>query len=209
MDKFKLIKESIPILEVFRRYCRDTPRLKGNKYYIKSPFNHGDKNPSCTIYPNSNTFYCFSTGMGGDSIKLLSSLFGIKPLEAVIKLSEDFNIPIEENTINKQKIQSIIKKNEELDSMAKTLENGLNLFYHKLTEFYKLFKELKNTAIQNSISKESLEYQFILFNYDFFDRYTEIFIFSDTKKIIYSYLNFKKNIEMEWREWTKWLKQAR
>ena len=205
MDKFQLIKESIPIIEIFNRYSRDAPKLKGNKYYIRSPFNSRDKDPSCVIYTESNTFYCFSTGIGGDSIKLVCSLFGLKPLEGVLKLAEDFNISIEENTISKQKIQTLIVENEALDKMAKNLKLELNLFYHKVTEFYKLFEEIKSVADEVKIDKSSLEYQFILFNYDFLDRYSDIFIFSSTTEQINAFLNFEEIIKKEWKVFLKWL----
>ncbi len=205
MNKFQLIKESIPIIEVFKKYTSDSLKLKGNKYHIRSPFNVKDKYTSCVVYPESNTFYCFSTGIGGDSIKLICLLFGLKPLEAVLKLAEDFNILIEKNTISKQKVQAIILESKALDKIAKNLELQLNLFYHKLTEFYKLFKEIEIKADEAKADKSSLEYQFILFNYNFFNRYSDIFIFSNTRQIS-AFLNFENNIKAEWKGLSKWLR---
>lgn len=47
----------------------------GSKWFCSSPFSR-DTNWSFVIYPN-NTFYCWSTGRGGDIIKLVQLLEGI------------------------------------------------------------------------------------------------------------------------------------
>lgn len=47
----------------------------GRKWFCSSPFSR-DTNWSFAIYPN-NTFYCWSTGRGGDVIKLVQYLEGV------------------------------------------------------------------------------------------------------------------------------------
>jgi len=47
----------------------------GSKWFCSSPFSR-DTNWSFVIYPN-NTFYCWSTGRGGDIVKLVQHLEGV------------------------------------------------------------------------------------------------------------------------------------
>lgn len=46
-----------------------------------------EKNPSLKIYPQSNSFYCFSTGQGGDVIKFYSDYKKISIKETMTELS--------------------------------------------------------------------------------------------------------------------------
>lgn len=57
---------------------------KGNKHFCSSPF-ASDREPSFCIYPN-NTFYDFSTGIGGDIIDLVRKLENKTFQEAVDSL---------------------------------------------------------------------------------------------------------------------------
>lgn len=57
----------------------------GRKWFCSSPFAR-DSNWSFAIYPN-NTFYCWSTGRGGDIIKLVQYLEGIDFRGALTHLS--------------------------------------------------------------------------------------------------------------------------
>lgn len=49
------------------------------------PF-HDDHKPSFAIYPQTNTWYCFTEGRGGDVISLLQELYNLKFSEAVERL---------------------------------------------------------------------------------------------------------------------------
>lgn len=58
----------------------------GRKWFCSSPFSR-DSNWSFAIYPN-NTFYCWSTGKGGDIIKLVQYLEGLDFKSALKHLEE-------------------------------------------------------------------------------------------------------------------------
>lgn len=47
----------------------------GKNYTARCPF-HPDRNPSLFLYPETNSFYCFSCRRGGDLIKLIQLYFG-------------------------------------------------------------------------------------------------------------------------------------
>ncbi len=54
----------------------------GNKLKTNCPF-HSDKTPSFYIYPESNSFYCYSCQRGGNTINLTRSLYGYSFVESV------------------------------------------------------------------------------------------------------------------------------
>ena len=62
-----------------------TTRRQGEKYFCSSPFAQ-DSSWSFCIYP-TNTYYCFSTGVGGDIIDLVKRLESCSFTEAVKKLT--------------------------------------------------------------------------------------------------------------------------
>jgi hypothetical protein len=53
---------------------------------------HDDRHPSMKIDKN---YHCFACGAGGDAIDYVSRKFGLSQYDAVLKLIEDFNLPIE------------------------------------------------------------------------------------------------------------------
>lgn len=58
--------KDVPIVDVLNELGIKPDR----NHKIPSPYNNGEKTPSCHIYKNSNTYYCFSNGKGGDVISL-------------------------------------------------------------------------------------------------------------------------------------------
>lgn len=57
------------------------------------PF-HADNNPSLKIYKDDKGYYCFTCGNGGDVVKFVGRMFGLRNEEACKKLIEDFSLPI-------------------------------------------------------------------------------------------------------------------
>lgn len=57
------------------------------------PF-HADNNPSLKIYENDKGYYCFTCGNGGDVVKFVGKLFGMRNEDACKKLIEDFSLPV-------------------------------------------------------------------------------------------------------------------
>ena len=58
------------------------PKRVGRNYVILCPF-HKEKNPSCFLYPESNTFHCFGCNRHGDVIKFYMDVTGKGFTEAV------------------------------------------------------------------------------------------------------------------------------
>ena len=55
------------------------------------PF-HSEKSGSFTVYPESQSFYCFGCGASGDVIDLAARLFILSSYDAAKKLAADFGI---------------------------------------------------------------------------------------------------------------------
>lgn len=71
-----------PITDI---YQLQSLRRHGNKYMASCPF-HSEKTGSFFIYIDTNSYYCFGCGKGGDSIKFYMDLFGCDFKEAVRRL---------------------------------------------------------------------------------------------------------------------------
>lgn len=76
-------------IEIARRYpieelARNNIELKqsGRNFISLCPF-HNEKHASFYIYPETNSFYCFGCGIGGDILKLTMHLHGVEFKEAV------------------------------------------------------------------------------------------------------------------------------
>ena len=59
-----------------------SPKRVGKNFVILCPF-HKEKNPSCFLYPESNTFHCFGCNRHGDIIKFYMDITGKGFSEAV------------------------------------------------------------------------------------------------------------------------------
>lgn len=78
---------AIPIEKVLVHYKVGLPESRGAKpYKVFCPF-HGETNPSFTVYPDSNSFYCFSCSIGGDSINLIREKEQVRFLPALERLA--------------------------------------------------------------------------------------------------------------------------
>ena len=61
------------------------------------PF-HSEKTPSFVVYPESQSFYCFGCGAGGDAISFIMRAENLEYIEAVKFLAEKAGLPMPENT---------------------------------------------------------------------------------------------------------------
>lgn len=73
--------KNYPIEELMRRYGLE-PRMG----FVCCPF-HGEDTPSLKLYPNTNSWYCFGCGVGGDTIDFVRRMNKCGFAEAVRFLS--------------------------------------------------------------------------------------------------------------------------
>ena len=97
MDLIEEIKNKINVLDL----AIDLG-LQPKNGFIKSIYKD-EKNASLKLYEKTNTFYCYSTGRGGDVINFYADIKNIDNREAIKLLTEDLgiknngNIRIEKN----------------------------------------------------------------------------------------------------------------
>ena len=83
-----------PIEDVFSSYT--SLKKHGSTSKCLCPF-HSEKTPSCTIYSDTQSFYCFGCGAGGDVISFIKRIENLSYIEAVRFLAERAGITMPEN----------------------------------------------------------------------------------------------------------------
>ena len=81
------IKAALDIDRVVSFYGYE-PNKQG---FVSCPF-HNERTASLKIYPNSNSFYCFGCGAGGDVIDFVRLLYGLDFRQACVRLEADFGL---------------------------------------------------------------------------------------------------------------------
>lgn len=100
------------------------------------PF-HKDRHPSMKIYPHNRGYYCFSCGSGGDVIKFVAALYGLKNEDAARKLIGDFALPIKTADLSyreKREREQKVRKRKELQELMGLTERILRLYRIYLCE---------------------------------------------------------------------------
>jgi len=80
-----------PIDDVMKSYVNLIRR--GRNYVCSCPF-HSEKTPSCTVYPDTQSFYCFGCGSGGDVITFIRKIENLEYFEAIKLLAERAGLDI-------------------------------------------------------------------------------------------------------------------
>lgn len=90
--------------------------------FINSPVNAEEKTPSCKIYQGNRGFYDFSSGIGGDTLKLASLVLGVDAWKAAQYLIEQFKLDINTSSkISGTEVQKL-KQQREIDQKRKNVE---------------------------------------------------------------------------------------
>lgn len=88
------LKDRNPIEEVMRSYV--TLKRTGHNLKCLCPF-HSEKTPSCTIYTDNGSFYCFGCGAGGDVITFVMKIENLDYIEAVRFLAQRVGLAMPED----------------------------------------------------------------------------------------------------------------
>ncbi|MCU0438825.1 MAG: toprim domain-containing protein [Raineya sp.] len=80
--------KNYPISEILKQNAFEPIKAGNRTTFYFSPFRN-EKTPSFAVYPNTNTFFDFGTGLGGDVIKLVCELQKITFIEAIKMLREN------------------------------------------------------------------------------------------------------------------------
>lgn len=88
------VKERVDIVDLISSYVKLTK--SGRNYIGLCPF-HDDRNPSFTVSPEKQLFYCFGCKEGGDAIKFLMKIEHLSYREALIQLGKRVGIEIDDS----------------------------------------------------------------------------------------------------------------
>lgn len=81
----------------------------GRTFKCLCPF-HSEKTPSCTVYPDTESFYCFGCHAGGDVITFIMKIENLSYIDAVRLLAQRSGIPMPEDTFRGDDISEKKKK---------------------------------------------------------------------------------------------------
>ncbi|NMP36598.1 MAG: DNA primase [Clostridiales bacterium] len=86
------LREKADIENIISSYV--SLRRRGKTFNGLCPF-HNEKTPSFTVYPETQSFYCFGCGAGGDAITFIRRIENLDYIEAVKVLAErvGMNVP--------------------------------------------------------------------------------------------------------------------
>ncbi len=85
------LRNANPIETVMGSYVRLIRR--GRNYVCSCPF-HSEKTPSCTVFTDTQNFYCFGCGAGGDVITFIMKIENLVFTEAVNLLAQRAGIEV-------------------------------------------------------------------------------------------------------------------
>ncbi|MBD5139151.1 MAG: DNA primase [Ruminococcus sp.] len=93
------LKQNNPIDSVMSSYVSLIRR--GRSCVCLCPF-HSEKSPSCTLYLENNSFYCFGCGAGGDVITFVMKIENLGYIEALKFLAERAGMSMPEDARNNE-----------------------------------------------------------------------------------------------------------
>ena len=94
-------KEKVPVMDLAERLCSPGGLRKvGDRWVGRCPLpDHEDRSPSFTVYPETNSCFCFGCERGGDVVELARFAWGYEKHEvtmAAADLLHEFGHPIPE-----------------------------------------------------------------------------------------------------------------
>ena len=107
------LQERVDIEEVISSHI--TLRRRGKTLVGLCPF-HNEKTPSFTVYPDTNSFYCFGCGAGGDVISFIRRIDNLDYVEAVKTVAQMAGMSMPEDgyddTLAKRRMRLLAAKRE-------------------------------------------------------------------------------------------------
>lgn len=88
------LKMKTDIEDVVSTYV--TLKKRGNTYVGICPF-HNEKTPSFTVYPETQSFYCFGCGAGGDAVGFIRKIENLDYMDAVKSLAQRAGMQLPED----------------------------------------------------------------------------------------------------------------
>lgn len=133
------VKDRNDIEEVINRYV--PLKRAGSNLAGLCPF-HSEKTPSFTVFPASQSFYCFGCQTGGDVVSFVMRLEGLDYPEAVEFLARRAGIPVENDYSDTSPVIRV-KKERVIEAVREA-----GKFYHN-----RLFAEEGKAALEYTVKR--------------------------------------------------------
>ena len=146
------LRNANPIETVMGSYINLIRR--GRNYVCSCPF-HSEKTPSCTVFTETQSFYCFGCGAGGDVITFIMKIENLDFMEAVKLLAQRSGLEVPERN---NRDSSYAKRKTRIYEMNRIAANlyYTNLFKGSDKSGLQYFAERKLTP--HTIKKYGLGY---------------------------------------------------
>lgn len=125
------IKRSVPIQDAAALYGM-APNKNG---FVRCPF-HEENTPSLRLYPQTNTFYCFGCGTGGDVITLVKRLFDCGYADALSRLNDDFGLGLFQSHNRRREMAAALRAQQERQAHEQWLKQLYRDHYRSVADWY-------------------------------------------------------------------------
>ncbi len=140
------LRSSILVSEVVGKKVK--LKSNGKEFGGLCPF-HNEKTPSFTVNDQKGFYHCFGCSAHGDIISFIMNNEGLEYKEAVIKLAEDFSIPIPKVYFDEVKENQLERSFLLLEKICSFFENNL-----VLDKQHEALSYLRKRGIDNKIIKK-------------------------------------------------------
>lgn len=140
MDTVQLIKQKLSIVDVVTPYVKLTKA--GRHYKGLSPFNK-EKTPSFFVNPDRGSYFCFSSGQGGDMFTFVEKMEGVDFKGALKILAEKAGVPL---------VYQGNKDTGKTDRLREALARAEQFFAERLTEEGEAYQY----ALSRGLTKETI-----------------------------------------------------
>ncbi len=117
------LRAANPIETVIGSYVQ--LKRRGRNYVCSCPF-HSEKTPSCTVFTDTQSFYCFGCGAGGDVITFVMKIENLIFSEAVKLLAQRAGLELPQNSPESSRLAALRTRIYEMNRLA------ANFFYTNL-----------------------------------------------------------------------------
>ncbi len=135
------LKNRLDIVEVIGSYLE--LKKSGANYKARCPF-HSEDTPSFVVSPSKQIYHCFGCGAGGDAISFVMDYDKLSYPEAIEKLANDFNVPLNytKGSFEKkddrrvlEQINQFFKRNLYSNQIAKNYLEGRGIYTSSIEKF--------------------------------------------------------------------------
>ena len=107
-DEFiRQLQDRADIVDLFSSYAE--LKRRGRTYVCRCPF-HSEKTPSCTIYPDNQSFYCFGCGAGGSIFTFIQKVENVDFKDAVRILAQRTGMELPQPNPEEQKTANLRRR---------------------------------------------------------------------------------------------------